>query len=139
MEGILVPAAGVAPHVLVHTDGLDTVEPMHIVDQHPDGTVSPRLTFENHLKIIEAMWHQPTLELYARIHCPVQIIIAEREQHNAVSRLWANFREQNLEKIRLLLPQAHIVRMANTAHDIPLQRPQRLAEEILAFVPILIS
>ena len=107
---------------------------LHIVEQHADGTVSPRLTFENHLKIIEAMWHQPTLELYGRVRCPLQIIIAEREQLNAVSRLWANLREQNLEKIRSLLPQAHIVRMADTAHDIPLQRPERLAEEILAFV-----
>lgn len=107
---------------------------LHIVDQHADGTVSPRLTFENHLKIIEAMWHQPTMELYARVRCPIQIVVAEHEPFNATGRLLAELREQSLEKIRAVQPAMRLVRMANTVHDIPLQRPQKLAEEILAFV-----
>lgn len=108
---------------------------LHIVDQHDDGTVAPRLTFENHLQIIEAMWHQPTLDLYARVHCPLQIIIAEHEPTNdAASRLRVELRERGLEGIHKLQPEARIVRMPDTIHDIPLQRPARLAEEILEFV-----
>src|SRR5216683_1597490 len=105
---------------------------LHIVDQHTDGTITPRLSFENHLKIIEAMWHQPTLELYKRVSCPVQVIIAERPVTDVVSRQRAELREQGLEQIRALQPAARIIRMSDTIHDIPLQRPQRLAEEILA-------
>lgn len=108
---------------------------LHIVEQYADGTVAPRLTFENHLQIIEAMWHQPTLDLYARVHCPLQIIVAEREpSDDAASRLRVELRERGLESIHKLQPAASIVRMPDTIHDIPLQRPERLAEEILAFV-----
>ncbi|HEX7735399.1 MAG TPA: alpha/beta hydrolase [Ktedonobacteraceae bacterium] len=108
---------------------------LHIVDQHPDGTISPRLTFENHLQIIAAMWYQPTLELYAHVHCPVQIVVAEREPIDAASRQRAQLREQGLEQIRALRPAARIVHMRDTIHDIPLQRPEKLVEEMLAFIP----
>ena len=108
---------------------------LHIVDQHPDGTVSPRLSFENHLQIIEALWHQPTLQLYTSVRCPLQIIIAEHEPSNTLDRLLAEQREHSLEKIYTLQPEARVVRMSDTIHDIPLQRPRWLAEEMLAFLP----
>jgi pimeloyl-ACP methyl ester carboxylesterase len=107
---------------------------LHIVEQHANGSVSPRLSFENHLQIIEAMWQQPTLDLYAHVQCPLQIIVAEHEPFDAVGRLLAELREQGLAEIAALQPGARIVRMRDTIHDIPLQRPESLAEEILAFV-----
>lgn len=112
---------------------------LHIVDQYTDGTVSPRLSFENHLQIIEAMWHQPTLQLYASVRCPLQIIIAEHEPFNTVDRLLAEQRKHSLEKIYALQPQARFVRMFDTIHDIPLQRPERLVGEMLAFLPTRVS
>lgn len=107
---------------------------LHIVDQHADGTVSPRLTFEHHLQIIEAMWHQPTLDLYARVRCPLQVIVAEREPHDAASELRAELRARGLEWIRECQPGVSIVQMRDTMHDIPLHRPERLAEEMLIFI-----
>lgn len=107
---------------------------LHIVEQHPDGTISPRLAFENHLQIIEAMWYQPTLELYKRIRCPLKLVIAEREPIDEVGRLRAEQRRQGVEEIRSIQPQVHIINMADTIHDIPLQRPAELAQEILALV-----
>lgn len=107
---------------------------LHIVEQYPDGTVAPRLSFENHLQIIEAMWHQPTLELYTRVRCPLQVIVAEREPLDAASRLRAEMREQGLAQIRAYQSEACIVRMPDTVHDIPLQRPEQLAKEVLAFL-----
>lgn len=107
---------------------------LHIVDQHADGTVSPHLTFEHHLQIIEAMWYQPTLDLYTRVRCPLQVIVAEQEPRDATGQLRVEMRERGLAQIRALQPAASIVRMPDTIHDIPLQRPQRLAEEILAFL-----
>lgn len=107
---------------------------LHLVEQYPDGTIAPRLAFENHLQIIEAMWHQPTLELYTRVQCPVHIIVAEREPFNEVGRLRAELRKLGLEQIRALQPTARIVHMLDTIHDIPLQRPVELVNEILASV-----
>ena len=107
---------------------------LHIVDQHADGTISPRLAFENHLQIIEAMWYQPTLELYTRIHCPLEIIVAEREMSDETSKQRAEMRGQGLAQIRAQQPNARIVHMQDTMHDIALQRPERLSEEMLAFI-----
>jgi pimeloyl-ACP methyl ester carboxylesterase len=109
---------------------------LHLVEQYPDGTIAPRLSFENHLQIIEAMWYQPTLELYARVQCPLHIIIAEREPLNEVGRQRANLRTLGLEQICVLQPAARIVHMLDTIHDIPLQRPADLAKEILACMPM---
>ncbi|MGH2510262.1 MAG: alpha/beta fold hydrolase [Ktedonobacteraceae bacterium] len=108
---------------------------LHLVEQYPDGTVAPRLSFETHLQIIEAMWYQSTVELYTRVQCPLHIIVAEREPQNARDRQRADLRNHGLEQIRTLQPTARIVRMLDTVHDIPLQRPAELAEEILACVP----
>ncbi|HET8843041.1 MAG TPA: alpha/beta hydrolase [Ktedonobacteraceae bacterium] len=105
---------------------------LHIVEQHPDGTVSPRLAFENHLQIIEAMWHQSTLELYKNVRCPIKLVIAEREPTDEATRLRAEQREIGLEEIRAIQPQISIVHMPDTIHDVPLQRPAELAHEILA-------
>ncbi len=107
---------------------------LHIVEQHEDGTISPRLSFENHLQIIRAMWDQPTMELYARVPCPVQIILAERAAADDASRERAALRERGLEQIRTQRPGAQIIRMKDTIHDIPLQRPEQLAQEMLAFM-----
>lgn len=112
---------------------------LHIVEQYTDGTVAPRLTFEHHLRIIEAMWYQQTLELYAHVQSPLHIIIAEHEPFDVVGRLLADQRKLNVEKIRALQPNARIVSMSDTIHDIPLQRPAALAEEILASVPVRVA
>lgn len=107
---------------------------LHLVDQYPDGTVAPRLSYEHHLQIIEAMWYQPTLELYKRVRCPLHVITAEREPLNARERQRSDWRQQGLTQIRASQPTARIVSMLDTMHDIPLQRPVELATEILACV-----
>ncbi len=40
-------------------------------------------------------------------------------------------RNQGVAKIQELRPDIRVVKMPNTIHDIPLQRPEQLAEEIL--------
>ncbi|HZO72635.1 MAG TPA: alpha/beta hydrolase [Ktedonobacteraceae bacterium] len=104
---------------------------LHIVQLRSDDTVAPRLDFENHLQIIDAMWEQPTFDLYRQVQCPVTLIVAEQEQ---LREPWAGFRQarqEGIDTIKALCPDIRIIRMPNTVHDIPLQRPEMLAEEIL--------
>jgi pimeloyl-ACP methyl ester carboxylesterase len=104
---------------------------LHIVQLRPDDTVAPRLDFENHLQIIDAMWDQPTFDLYRQVQCPVTLIVAEQEQ---LREPWEGFRQarqEGIDTIKTVCPDIHVIRMPNTIHDIPLQRPDRLAEEIL--------
>ena len=108
---------------------------LHIVQLRDDDTVAPRLDFENHLQIIDAMWDQQTFRLYQEVQCPVTLIVAEQER---IGEPWEGFRQarqDGIAKIQTVCPQIRIIRLPDTIHDIPLQRPARLAEEILHALP----
>lgn len=104
---------------------------LNIVQLREDNTVAPRLSFENHLQIINAMWDQPTFDLYLQVTCPITLIVAEQQPTNENQERFARLRREGLERIRSLRPDATIIHMADTIHDIPLQRPRELAEEIM--------
>ncbi|HEU5230830.1 MAG TPA: alpha/beta hydrolase [Ktedonobacteraceae bacterium] len=108
---------------------------LHIVQLRDDDTVAPRLDFENHLQIIDAMWDQPTFDLYRQVQCPVTLIIAEQERQGEPWEGFRQARQDGIATIKTLCPQIQIIRMPNTIHDIPLQRPDRLTEEILRTIP----
>jgi lipase len=108
---------------------------LHIVQLRDDDTVAPRLDFENHLQIIGAMWDQPTYDLYRQIRCPTKLILAEQRPTSEAQEALLRMRLEGLTRIRELRPDIRIVRMPDTVHDIPLQRPAELAEEIDDFAP----
>jgi pimeloyl-ACP methyl ester carboxylesterase len=110
---------------------------LHIVQLRDDDTVAPRLAFDNHLQIIGAMWDQPLFDLYQRVRCPITLIVAEQELSSEVAeamRVREQVRNEGIAHIQTLQPSIRIVRMANTIHDIPLQRPQQLAQEIISSI-----
>jgi pimeloyl-ACP methyl ester carboxylesterase len=110
---------------------------LHIVQLRDDDTVAPRLDFENHLQIIGAMWDQPTYDLYRQLHCPTTIILAEQKATSATQEAFFRMRSEGLAYIQQLRPDIRVVRMPDTIHDIPLQRPSELAEEIVRASPTL--
>jgi len=69
---------------------------LHIVQLREDDTIAPRLDFENHLQIIGAMWDQPTLELYQRVHCPITLVIAEMEPTGERAKQIKQLRKESL-------------------------------------------
>lgn len=108
---------------------------LHIVQLRDDDTVAPRLSFENHVQIIGAMWDQPTFDLYRRVRCPVKLVVAELTPTSETQQEFIKMRREGIARIRELCPSLEVVRMADTIHDIPFQRPRELAQEILDFVP----
>ena len=104
---------------------------LHIVQLRDDDTVAPRLDFEHHLQIIDAMWDQQTEELYGQVRCPVTIIVADQESSDEQRQLYRRLREESIERIQQHNPAVHIIWMRNTIHDIPLQRPAELAAQIM--------
>jgi pimeloyl-ACP methyl ester carboxylesterase len=104
---------------------------LHIVQLRDDDTVAPRLVYENHLQIIGAMWDQPTFDLYRQVKCPVTLIVAEMETADPSRERFRRMRREGIERIQNIRPDVRVVRMADTIHDIPLQRPAQLVEEIL--------
>lgn len=105
---------------------------LHIVQLRDDDTVAPRLDFENHLQIIGAMWDQPTVELYSRVRCPLKLIVAEQSSTTEEQQTFFARRNAGIARLQSIVPSISVVRMPNTIHDIPLQRPRELAEEIMS-------
>jgi pimeloyl-ACP methyl ester carboxylesterase len=104
---------------------------LHIVQLREDNTVAPRLDFENHLQIIGAMWDQPLFDLYQQVRCPIKLIVAEPQPANETQATFLRQRRQDIERLQALRPDMPVVLMPDTIHDIPLQRPAQLAQEIL--------
>ncbi len=104
---------------------------LNIVQLREDDTVAPRLDFENHLQVIGAMWDQPVFDLYKQVRCPVTLIVAERQPTNESMKAFMDMRQQGIAHIQKIRPGIRVVRMQDTIHDIPLQRPEELAEELV--------
>ena len=105
---------------------------LHIVQLREDDTVAPRLDFENHLQIIAAMWDQPTVELYSHVRCPLKLIVAEQQPTGEEQQSFFARRNAGIARIQSIVPSVQVVRMPDTIHDIPLQRPRELAQEIMS-------
>jgi pimeloyl-ACP methyl ester carboxylesterase len=99
-----------------------------LMEEQPDGTIRPRLTRARHLLILRAMWEQRVAPLLAQVTCPILVILAEHEGVAEDDPYQAAKREA------LALFRAHpsttVHILPNTIHDIPLQRPDTLADLI---------
>jgi len=97
----------------------------------PDGTIRPRLSRANHLRILRAIWEQDPVALHARLSVPTLAILAraagdvddatgEDERHVAVRALAAAGSPTRVSWITGI-------------HDLPLQHPDALARRIERF------
>lgn len=98
-----------------------------------DGTVHAHLSRDRHMRIVRALWEQPISELYRRVRCPCLLIRAQQEPSSERDRSWAQAIEGGLRRALELLPDARLISMEDTIHDIPLQRPKELAAAIADF------
>ncbi|HST05462.1 MAG TPA: alpha/beta hydrolase [Chloroflexia bacterium] len=105
-----------------------------IMDVQPDGTIRARLTLDRHLDILHILYDMHSADLLARVTCPVLAIQAVNGEHTSEREAqFVLMKKQGAGRLEKLLPGAKIVWMENTIHDIPLQRPERLAHEILDY------
>jgi|TARA_B100000809_G_scaffold61624_1_gene58342 pimeloyl-ACP methyl ester carboxylesterase len=92
-----------------------------------DDTIKARLTRANHLRIIEALWdHHPT-ELYKQVQCPV-LIMPARQQSNSGTQERGQRRFMSVEEAEQILPNSKTVWLENSIHDVPIQRPELVAD-----------
>ncbi|RIK30104.1 MAG: hypothetical protein DCC52_06610, partial [Chloroflexi bacterium] len=96
-----------------------------------DNTIQPRLSYERHMKILRALWEMRPRELYPRIKCPALLLPAEMETDE--NRAWREQRRAQIKHAAREIPTARVVWFRNTIHDIPLQRPRKLANVIVKF------
>jgi len=105
-----------------------------MMDVQPDGTIRARLTREHHLEILHTMYEMRNSKLLAHVKCPVLAIEAVNgEPSNEREANFLRLKKVGAERLEKSLPGAKIVWMENTIHDIPLQKPEMLAREIIEF------
>ena len=98
-------------------------------DVNEDGTIASRLSRDNHLKIIDALWDHRPSELYPKVDCPVLLMPARQKGDTSPqARRWR--REEAIARAESRLPTAKTVWMEDSIHDVPLQRPQLVASTI---------
>jgi pimeloyl-ACP methyl ester carboxylesterase len=96
-----------------------------------DGRVYRRLSIPNHMKIAHAIWETRLADIVPRLDCPLLAISAEREPQNDDEVAWMRHRHRRAAIARGAARE--IVRMKDTIHDVPVQRPAELAQLIAEF------
>ncbi|MBM4425046.1 MAG: alpha/beta hydrolase [Chloroflexi bacterium] len=99
-----------------------------------DGTIAPHLALENHMKIMRAMWEQNPERLYPLAQCPALFLpCIPAEPHDEMDAQYLSFKREGAALAQALMPNARIEWLADSIHDVPLQRPGLVAEKIAAF------
>jgi 3-oxoadipate enol-lactonase len=90
-----------------------------------DGTIRPRLSRGNHLRILRAIWEQDPAALHARLRVPTLAILARDDAADDATRLAA----------RAIVSTGTHTRVGwiTGIHDVPLQHPAALARRIERF------
>lgn len=105
---------------------------MSSVRANADGSISEKLSRENQVLILQAMWDDPIDEAFRRTQCPTLIIPARSGRPGGEA---ANARKEQAITMALAeLPDGRVHWMENSVHDVQLHRPDEVARVLAAFV-----
>jgi pimeloyl-ACP methyl ester carboxylesterase len=96
-----------------------------------DGTIRPRLSRENHMRILRTMWDEDVDAAFAAVRCPALALLAEHSPDDAEGTQMDDLRRRMVGRLQRAQPLLDVRWMRDTIHDVPLQRPAELAEAIL--------
>jgi pimeloyl-ACP methyl ester carboxylesterase len=106
-----------------------------VEDEDGGEKIYPRLTFDRHMQIVQAMWDFKTYERFERVRCPVLMIPARPAGPLSESeRAFLAFKERGIDRAREKIAQLQVQWMEDSVHDIPLQHPAELAALIAGFI-----
>jgi pimeloyl-ACP methyl ester carboxylesterase len=103
---------------------------------HADGTVRPYLARENHMKLLRTIYDTHPEDLLPRITCPMLAVLASLESTDERQAMFLRLKPLGAGRAVKLArnsPRARVLWMEDTVHDIPLQRPEVLAQELTSF------
>ena len=100
-----------------------------------DGMIAPHLSFERHMQLVRALWEYPTHARLRQAGCPILAVLAEPPAGgSAVDAAHLRAKQHGLAVAAAAGADLQAVWMKDTVHDIPLHRPDDLAEAILSFL-----
>jgi pimeloyl-ACP methyl ester carboxylesterase len=100
----------------------------------PNQTIRPHLSYENHMRILRALWEQRPTKFYARVQCPVLMLPALNHTNDPREIKMQAAKREEIARAEDLMQKCETVWFEQTGHDIPLQRPLKLANAITRFL-----
>ncbi len=91
-----------------------------------DNTSRAKLSRDNHIRIIEALWDHHPPALYPQVKCPVLMMPARRQGDPAAAERNER-RAKSVASAAQLLPAGKAVWLDDSIHDVPVQRPELVA------------
>jgi pimeloyl-ACP methyl ester carboxylesterase len=95
-----------------------------------DGRITRRFRIPNHMQIVRALWGQRPAELLPKLECPILLLPARQSSDSSDI---ASSKAAAMKRALELQPKARVRWFDNTIHDVPLQRPDDLAAELVTF------
>ena len=95
------------------------------------GFIRPHLSFKNHMKIVRSLWEHHPSRLYKNVKCSALVVAA----YNSITK--GPLSDTKIAWVKNavdLLPKGNVIWLNETIHDVPLQRPQTLTNEINKFI-----
>ena len=97
-----------------------------------DGNIHPRLSRANHLRILHALWEQDAPALLRRVRQPTLVLAVRSAPGEADSAGFMEDKERAAE-VAKAIDGAVRFEWIDGIHDIPIQRPDAVAERIQRF------
>ena len=98
-----------------------------------DEKVYRRLPIPLHMQIARAIYEMRPSDLLPKLTRPALAISCELEPTEERGLAWQTIRREGIERARSLAPTLEVVVMADTVHDVPIQRPRELADLTAGF------
>jgi pimeloyl-ACP methyl ester carboxylesterase len=114
----------------------EAVFPILLADFEVDDQerITPRLSYERHMRILRAIWDFKTYTRFSQVRCPALMIPARpAEPFSEFEREWVEAKQRGVALAQKGIKDLQVSWMENTIHDIPLQRPLELAKLIADF------
>lgn len=97
-----------------------------------DNHIHPRLPHAYHEQILRSMWEQRVEEQFERVGCPTLILPVRWKEKEDPAHL--ALKERGAAQAEELIADVEVFWLEDTIHDVPLQRPHLLAEQIQRFL-----
>lgn len=95
-----------------------------------EGRVTRRFRIPNHMQVVRALWEQRPAELLSQVRCPILVLPARQTTEPSEMN---SAKGAAVARVQQIQPRARVRWFENTVHDVPLQRPEELADELSAF------
>ncbi|GAA4703851.1 alpha/beta fold hydrolase [Streptomyces youssoufiensis] len=95
---------------------------------HPDGTLTQRMTHDQHMSILRSIWDEPPVPWYADVDVPTLLMVAIPK--GALPPL-ANRIRTRVQNTTAPLRHATLREYPDSEHDLHVQRPSQVAADLL--------